>query len=88
MQILTGVFNTAFKKGYILSRWCKVHNIMLEKDFNGPKLHQLRVTHIIEADYNMTAEILWSRELMWESEKRKLLSDGHWVDISEGIRVT
>ena len=58
LRTLTGVINTAFKKGYSLSRWCKVHNIMLEKDQNDPKLHRLRVIHIIEADYNLTTKIL------------------------------
>ena len=78
LRTLTGVINTAFKKGYSLSRWCKVHNIMLEKDQNDPKLHRLRVIHIIEADYNLTTKILWSRKMMWEVEKKRLISDGQW----------
>ena len=36
LRILTEIINTTFSKGYCLSRWCKVHNIMLEKDHNDP----------------------------------------------------
>lgn len=52
------MINTDFKKGYNLSRWCKVHNIMLEKNNNDPKLHRLWVIHVIEADHSMTPKIL------------------------------
>lgn len=70
------MINTAFKKGYSLSKWYKVHNIILETKQNDPKLHRLRVIHIIEAGYNMTTKILWCREMMWEVGKRKLISGG------------
>jgi hypothetical protein len=45
---------------------------------HGRKLHRLRVIHIREADYNLTTKILYSRKMMWEVEKRKLISDGQW----------
>lgn len=41
-----------------------VHSILLEKYPNDPKLHRLRIIHIIEADYNLATKIVWSRQPM------------------------
>lgn len=36
--------------------WCKVHNIMLKKYHNDPKLYRLRVIHNLEAGDEDTVE--------------------------------
>lgn len=58
-----------------LKRWCKVHNVLLEKDGNNPKLHRLRIIHIIEADNNLATTIIWARRLMKGAEKGNFLSE-------------
>lgn len=51
---------------------------MLERDPNDPKLHRLRIIHIIEADYNLATKISWARRLMKKAKEQKLLSDSNW----------
>lgn len=53
LKVIMGIVNTAMNMGISLSRWCLVHNILLEKDPNNPTLHSLRIIHIIEANYNL-----------------------------------
>ena len=69
MNTFTAIVKCAFSKGITLERWCRVQNILLEKDPNDPKLHRLRIIHIIEADYNLAAKIQWARRLMRRPEK-------------------
>ena len=78
LRTITTVINCAFSKGITLERWCKVHNVLLEKDPNDPKLHRLRIIHIIEADYNLATKIHWARRLMSNAERGKALCDANW----------
>lgn len=65
-------------KGITLERWCCVHNVLLEMDPNNPKVHRLRIIHIIEADYNLATKIHWARRLQKTAERKKLLWDSNW----------
>ena len=58
LETITGIVNTALKRGITLKRWCRVNNVLIEKDSNNPTLHRLRIIHIIEADYNLATKIL------------------------------
>jgi ribonuclease HI len=78
LRTITGIINCAMSKGITLERWCRVHNVLLEKDPNHPKLHRLRIIHIIEADYNLATKIYWARRLQRTAEKKKLLCDSNW----------
>jgi hypothetical protein len=45
-------------------RWQQVANLMLEKDFGIPKIHQLRIIHLYEADLNLLMGIYFARTLV------------------------
>ena len=78
LETITGIVNIALKRGITLKRWCRVNNVLIEKDSNNPTLHRLRIIHIIEADYNLATKILWARRMMPKAEKSKLLTDSSW----------
>ena len=46
------------KLGVSLTRWQEIVTAMLEKEPGRPKLHRLRVIHLIEADLNLLIKIL------------------------------
>lgn len=75
MKVITEIINMAMERGITLKRWCRMHNVFLEKDPNNPKLHRLRIIHIIEAYYNLATKILWARRLMKRAEQ---ISDSNW----------
>ena len=52
--------------------------MLFEKDPHDPKLHRLRIIHIIEADYNLATKIHWARRLMQRAEREKTLCDANW----------
>ena len=41
---------------------------MLEKDNGSPKLHRLRVIHLLEADLNLLIKIIIARRFVWHGE--------------------
>eukprot|EP00978_Attheya_sp_CCMP212_P021485 scaffold62820_cov32-Attheya_sp.AAC.2 len=45
---------------------------MLEKEPGWPKLHRLRVIHLIEAGLNLLIKILIARRFVWHGETHKL----------------
>jgi hypothetical protein len=57
------------KLGISLTRWQDVVTAMLEKDTGSPKLHRLRVTHLLEADLNLVVKIIIARRFVWHGEK-------------------
>jgi hypothetical protein len=57
------------KLGISLTRWQDIVTAMLEKDTGSPKLHRLRVTHLLEADLNLVVKIIIARRFVWPGEK-------------------
>jgi hypothetical protein len=49
---------------------------MIEKEPGNPRIHQLRVIHLYEADYNMILGIFWSRKLVRQAEEKRLFNIG------------
>eukprot|EP00957_Ditylum_brightwellii_P132780 10124936-Ditylum_brightwellii.AAC.1 len=49
---------------------------MLEKDQGSPKLHQLCIIVIVEADMNMIMKVIWARRLVPQAEKHNYISRG------------
>ncbi len=56
------------KLGISLHRWQEVVTAMLEKDNGSPKLHRLRVIHLLEADLNLLIKIIIARRFVWHGE--------------------
>jgi hypothetical protein len=69
--------NYARIHGYSFKRWRTVVNVMIQKELGDSKLHQLRVIHIYEADYNLILGLKW-RELMHAAEDESLLNKGQY----------
>jgi hypothetical protein len=57
------------KLGISLKRWQEVVTAMLEKDTGSPKLHRLRVIHLLKADLNLLVKIIIARRFVWHGEK-------------------
>lgn len=78
MKTITGIVSTALSAGITLETWCRVNNVLLEKDSNNPTLHRLRTKHKIDTSYNLATKILWARRLLPSPEKANLLADSNW----------
>jgi hypothetical protein len=52
-----------------LTRWQEAVTAMLEKDTGSPKLHRLRVTHLLKTDFNLLVKIIIARRFVWHGEK-------------------
>jgi hypothetical protein len=57
------------KLGVSLHRWQETVTTMLEKDHGRPKLHRLRVIHLLEADLNLLIKIILARRFVWHGEQ-------------------
>eukprot|EP00957_Ditylum_brightwellii_P047201 3584880-Ditylum_brightwellii.AAC.1 len=63
-----------FCYGFTPTRWLKSVDVMLEKDPGSPKLHQLRIIVIVEADMNMIMKVIWARRLVPRAEETNYIS--------------
>ncbi len=58
---------------------------MIEKEPGNHKIHHLRVTHLYEADYNLTLGVFWAQKLIKLAEKQRLFNPscyGSWPGLS------
>jgi hypothetical protein len=63
------------KLGISLRRWQEIVTTMLEKESGHPKLHRLRVIHLLEADLNLLIRILLARRFVWHGEDHDAFGD-------------
>ena len=63
------------KLGVSLHRWQDVVIAMLKKDTGSPKLHRLRVIHLLEADLNLLIKIIIARCFVWHGEQHGTFSE-------------
>ena len=63
------------KLGISLTRWQDTVTAMLGKDNGSPKLHRLRVIHLLEADLNLIVKIIIARRFVWHGEKHKIFGE-------------
>lgn len=68
------IINYAIRFGYTFEWWQTVKNMMVPKEEKNRKIHQLRVIHLYEANYNLLLGIKW-REALHHSEDKHLLND-------------
>jgi hypothetical protein len=67
------------KLGVLLHRWQEtVRTTMLEKDHGRPKLHRLRVIHLLEADLNQLIKIILARQFVWHGEQHGVFGDAQF----------
>jgi hypothetical protein len=63
------------KLGISLIRWQAIVTAMLEKEQGRPKLHRLRVIHLIKADLNLLIKILIARRFVWHGENHGIFGE-------------
>ena len=68
------LLNYALHFGYSYTRWKKIVNAMLEKDPGDPKIHQLRVIHLYEWDFNLLLCVKWRQLLHHVCDNRLINS--------------
>ena len=51
--------NLPFKLGFTLQRWTNALQVMLEKVKGTPRLDKLRVVQLLEADLDMSLQIVF-----------------------------
>ena len=79
-EILGGhllLLNYALKFGYSYEARKTIVNTMIEKDPGSPKIHQLRVIHLYEADYNLILGVKWW-ELLHHAVDRGFINESQF----------
>jgi hypothetical protein len=74
------LINYALRTGYVYDRWKDVVKVMILKEPNNHKIHQLRVIHLYKADYNLILGVKWHTALH-HAEDNSLLNPfnyGSW----------
>lgn len=69
------ILQYAVSNGHCFERWQQVVNTLIEKDQGDPKIHRLRVIHLMEADYSLLMGHYF-RKVMHTSEDKQLLNPG------------
>lgn len=75
LLVHTQLLQYGVQHGYSFDRWAEVVNMMLGKDPRSPRIHQLWVIHIYEADYNVLLAIKW-RQAMHHCKDNCLFNEG------------
>jgi hypothetical protein len=68
MQVHHQMTAVCIKHGISLQHWQQIVTKMLKKDTGHPKLHRLRVLHLLEADFNLLIKIIIARRFVWHCE--------------------
>jgi hypothetical protein len=76
-KLIISVMNYCIESGYVLDRWKTVINTMILKDVGNVKIHQLRVIHIYEADFNLLLAVKW-QDLLRTSDARSWINDNQF----------
>eukprot|EP00957_Ditylum_brightwellii_P107136 8174143-Ditylum_brightwellii.AAC.1 len=63
-----------FYYGFTPTRWLKSVDVILEKDPGSPKLYQLQIIVIVEADMSMIMKVIWARQLVPRAEEMNYIS--------------
>ena len=71
------LLNYALHFGRPFDSWLMVVNAMLENDPSTPKIHQLWVIHLYEADYNLILEVKW-RQLLYFACDNQFINPSHF----------
>lgn len=69
--------NIVVARGIAIPRWCQATNVMIENDEGLPRIHQLRIIHLFEADFNFFLTLQWGHRLVCQAVSLDLLHDSH-----------
>ena len=62
-EYLAVMMSLPFMYGFTNKRWEKVIEVMLEKKAGVRKIHLMRITALVEADFNTALKIMFARKL-------------------------
>lgn len=62
--LLATMVNIGIRCGLAMERWKHSMNIMVEKDKGSPKIHQLRIIQLLEADFNFALHVLFGKRMI------------------------
>ena len=66
---LSIMMSLPFMYGFVNTRWAKMVDVMIEKKRGNRKIHMLRLLGGLEADFNQSLKLLFSRRLMHKAEQ-------------------
>ena len=72
------ILNYAIQHNYSYKRWKQILKFMIYKEQGNVKIHQLRVIHIYEADYNFHIGAVWKMAYTTRTEIRRNQSRAIW----------
>lgn len=66
---LATMMSLPFMYGFAPQRWTRSIDVMLEKKKGERKIHLMRIIGLLEADFNVALKILFTQQVMPNSEK-------------------
>jgi len=75
MHLIFDMLQLAVTHTHTFKRWKVVWNLFLEKDPSTPKINQLRVIHLMEADWNLLLKWFSSQSFFKHAEENSILID-------------
>jgi hypothetical protein len=69
------IINYSLRTRYVMERWKTIINTMIFKETGNYQIHQLRVIHIYEADFNLLLAVQW-HQLLQSADLRGLINEG------------
>jgi hypothetical protein len=75
LELFTKLVNIPVHNGFVPDRWCKSITVMIEKDPGSPRIEQLHIIHLFEADYNFSLKLLWGQQMVHWGEDAEVLGN-------------
>jgi hypothetical protein len=73
---MTQCLHVTIKRDITLTHWSKAVKIMIEKDVGTPRITQLRIIHLFDADFNFFLKLIWGSQLVKRTVHLDLLNNG------------
>ena len=77
LRVHSTMMSLPFEHGFAPSGWQQCLEVILEKQPGNPPIHRLRITVILEADFNIALRIIWMRRL-FPAEDNMGLAPEQW----------
>ena len=64
LKCFVQLMNIVVPRSIAIPRWCQATNVMIEEDVGSPRIHQLRMIHLFEVNYNFFLQLQWDHCLV------------------------
>lgn len=65
----------ALEYSIVLERWKTVHQLLLEKNKDGAKVHKLRNVTLVEIDFMFIMKQIWAHDLVDKNTQRRYIEE-------------